>query len=904
MADLDKLILQVSNIFYERADIPDQKRLWSIVKAQADVLELSGDAAYTKAELDAAVAAVQTRHTTSMGLGILFEAEDHKPWLDDKREGIDFYYWSRYYKHLKENYPVSVVSGLDSITNKILDHLEDPQKEGGWERKGLVVGYVQSGKTANYIGLIAKAADAGYKVIVVLGGLLNSLRNQTQARIDADFAGWCTRFKTNIGVSKHDKSRRPITFTTSIEDFKKATASRVALGLEALNEPVLFVLKKNVTTLRNLREWLLLNNKYTLQDFPLLLIDDEADHASINTRNADQDPTAINKGIRELLKLFPRSGYVGYTATPFANIFIDPENENEMTNGDLYRDLFPRDFIFSLDPPSNYIGAEQVFVDESSSSDFLRIIEDNEDFLPVKHKKDQEPLMPPSLKYAIDCFLLIKTIRDLRGHTGRHHSMMINVSRFTDVQEKLKAHVIEFLRSRQDAIKNYAGLSATFSLQNTDLKELHAVWEKEFVDAEFTWTDVQNKLNKAVAPITVISVNVRSTERLDYEEFPSGRSIIAVGGLGLSRGLTLEGLSVSYFLRNSQMYDTLLQMGRWFGYRDGYVDLCRIFMPEYAASWYAHISESVEELRREFREMERLDLSPIDFGLKVRRHPTALMVTARNKRGSAQTWVKEIDLEGRFAETSRILNSEDVFRDNASTFERAVSEASNNGNKPEKTNLGWFWKGVPISVLEGVVENFKNAPDCLMTTKAPLTEYINWLKVSKGQRSCDVLLRSLKEGDPSYSCAGYDIVTVERLLESSSMDGKTLTFIKRHITSRGDESAGIPEAEIASINEKYDGKNVPDSEYRKYKGARGYPPLLVLVFASVAASEKGGRGEKRKILSERKIVPAYGISFPGDPGSQKRASKTVSYEVNAPWQRQFDEWVVYETEGDETEEDE
>jgi hypothetical protein len=435
------------------------------------------------------------------------------------------------------------------------------------------------------------------------------------------------------------------------------------------------------------------------------------------------------------------------------------------------------------------------------------------------------------------------------------------------------------------------------------LQELHHVWKREYADAGFSWADVQARLNKATAPVTVISVNVRSTERLDYDEFPDGRSIIAIGGLGLSRGLTLEGLSISYFLRNSQMYDTLLQMGRWFGYRDGYADLCRVFMPDFAASWYAHISEAVDELRREFREMERLDLSPTDFGLKVRRHPTALMVTARNKRGSAQTWVKEIDLEGRFAETSRLINNSAVFKDNSATFERAVAEATKHG-KPQKTLLGWFWKSVPIQILDGVVENFKNAPDCLMTTKAPLTEYINWLKSNKCVTTCDLLLRSLKDGTPSVRCAGYDIVPVNRLLEVMSLEGKTLTFIKRHISSRGDEAAGIAEADIAQINATYEGKNVPDSEYRKYKSLHGFPPLLILVFASVAASERAGRGKKRKVLSESIIVPAYGISFPGDPGGRRKAEKTVAYEVNATWQRQFNEWAVYETDDDETEDDE
>lgn len=909
MGDVDKLVEQVSSFLYEKADILDQEQLMLLVERFADIRRLTYGDSYSPAEMDAAVAAIQTRHTTSMGMGVLFyDAEEYKPWLDDKRSQIAFYYWSRYHKHLKVKYPFQVVATLDGITDTVLDHLEDPEKEGVWERRGLVVGHVQSGKTANYIGLVSKAADAGYKIIIVLGGLLNSLRNQTQARIDSDFSGWCTRYRKPVGVSRFDSTpanpRRPITFTTSVCDFKKAIAQQVALGLDALNEPVLLVLKKNVTTLNNLRDWLTQNNRHNLKDFPLLLIDDEADHASINTNKSDMDPTKINLGIRELLKLFPRSSYVGYTATPFANIFIDPETEHEMTGGELYKDLFPRDFILSLDPPSNYFGANEVFLDDIQSKNFLRVIDDNEDYLPVKHKKDYEPLMAPSLERAINCFILAKTIRELRGQTEKHHSMMINVSRFTGIQEKLKGLVSSFVKERQDAIKNYAGLPDASALKNSVLKDIFNVWDTEYTNAGFSWGEIQGQLNESVSTIKVISVNMQSTDTLDYSEYANGRSLIAIGGLGLSRGLTLEGLSVSYFLRNSQMYDTLLQMGRWFGYRDGYRDLCRIFMPDYAASWYAHIAEAVEELRGEFREMTNLRLTPVAFGLKVRRHPSSLMVTARNKRGTAQTWVREIDLEGRFAETSRLINDSATFKKNAAVIGDAI-KAADNAVATKATNRGWLWCGVPITILEMVVENFKNAPDCLLTTKTPLQEYIGWLKTQKGVTTCDVLLCSRQNGDQqSVVCAGHTVIPVERLLENRSMDDKRLTFNKRHITSRGDEQAGLPGEAVVTIQANFGGKNVPDKEYRKYRKENGMPPLLILVFASVAASEKeSSRGNKRKQVGERIVVPAYGISFPGDPGIRRTPEKVVSYEVNATWVRLFDEWASHEND-DETEDEE
>ncbi len=894
MADIEKLVSMVSAMLFETKQIPTVDELAAIVKAHAATLALvPGGPVYSEAEIQKTIGIIQTRHDTRMEVGVMFEAEDCKPWLSDRHGYIDFYYWNRYHELLKEKFSVDVVGKLDTITDKILDHLEDPQKEGNWQRKGLVVGHVQSGKTANYIGLICKAADAGYKVIIVLGGMLNSLRNQTQARIDSDFFGYCTKTKKEIGVAKFENTRRPFSLTTSIADFAKTTADRVQIDLEALKEPVVFVLKKNVTTLKNVKNWLESSNKRGLSKFPLLLIDDEADHASINTNRDDQDPTKINLGIRELLKLFPRNSYVGYTATPFANIFIDPDNEDEMQNGELFKDLFPRDFILSLDPPSNYVGAKTLF-GEDGENENLREIDDHEDLIPLRHKKDWVvPGLPNSLKRAIDCFILAKTIRELRGETGKHHSMMVNVSRFTDVQERLKEKVTEYLKARKQAIKSYSKLSEADALRESSvLREMKHVWNMEYAKAGFKWSTVQRQLNNAASPITVISINNKSTDRLDYADYPDGRSLIAIGGLGLSRGLTLEGLSVSYFLRNSIMYDTLLQMGRWFGYREGYQDVCRVFMTRQAISWYAHISGAVEELREEFREMERLGLTPMDFGLKVRSHPTALIVTAKNKMRSAQEFVREIALAGRFAETSRLINNNQTFIDNKKVFEDAVV-AADKAKSPELTKLGWLWTGVPIKILEDIIENFKNAPDCLLTTKAPLQAHIKWIKDEKKVSTCDVLLRSLSEkgeGEKMY-CAGHCVFAVKRSLEKGTLSDRRLVFMRRHITSEGDQSAGLSDEVVQYLKENALGKNI-DKECRKYRAQQQMPPLLILVFATFKSDEG-------KTLT----VPAYGISFPGDPSGSKRPEKTVSYTINkiAAQNNEFIDYLDFNEAEDEAE---
>lgn len=900
MADVDKLVERVSAELFDKKQIPTYEKLLDIVRIQAMFLvAVHGGNSFSEEDIVQAAVKIQTRHDTTMGLGVLFEAETYIPWLMNKRGKIDFYYWKRYQRLLQGKMSGDVILKIDDITDKILDHLEDPHKDGTWERRGLVVGHVQSGKTANYIGVMCKAADAGYKVIIVLGGLLNSLRDQTQKRIDSDFFGFCTKTKKEIGVAKFDNMRRPFSLTTSIEDFRKTTADRVQIDLNALNEPVVLVLKKNVSTLKNLRDWLAASNKRGLSNYPLLLIDDEADHASINTNKSDKDPTRINQGIRELLKMFPRNSYLGYTATPFANIFIDPQNEHEMQDGEMYRDLFPRDFILSLDPPTNYVGPVTIFDDEPEIK-ILKTINDNGDLLPVCHEKNFVPhTLPPSLKKAVNCFMLIKTIRELDGQQHKHHSMMINVSRFTNVQEHLRALVAAYLKEYQQAIKNYAGLTVADALSESMLlRDLKTVWEEEFSsfnsgwsNRNFSWDEVQHQLNASVSSIAVISINNKSTDRLDYDDYPDGRSIIAIGGLGLSRGLTLEGLSVSYFLRNSIMYDTLLQMGRWFGYRDGYQDLCRIFMTTEAASWYGHISTAVEELRGEFREMERIGLTPLEFGLKVRSHPTALIVTARNKMRDASEFVSEIALDGRFAETSRLINNEAVFNDNKAVFEKAVSSA-NAEIAPEHDPLGWLWKNVSLAVMKEVVSNFKNAPDCLLTTKSPLLEYILWLENEKGIKHCDVLLRGICGGD-IFRCADFSFTPITRSLENPDFSGNRLTFIKRHIISRGDEAAGLTQSQIETIEAGYAGKNIPDSEFRRFKKNNGNPPLLILVFASVFPSIKEiqDNGKKHRVRTgDSMIVPAYGISFPGDPSRSRRPEKTVTYTVNKVWLDENSEW--------------
>jgi hypothetical protein len=827
---------------------------------------------------------LQERFDITMTLGTLFHADEYRPWLDECRGNIEWYYWGRYKRFLgQERYPPQVIQSLESITDQILDHLENPEKEGGWARKGLVVGYVQSGKTSNYIGLVCKAADSGYKVIIVLAGTLNSLRNQTQERMDKGFIGRCTRSKVGFGVGIFDSKRIPAYFTTSVEDFRKNIANQIGVGIGDLKEPVLLVIKKNVKTLENLTSWLKDNNPHKLKDYPTLTIDDEADHASINTNKEGESATAINSGIRKLIHLFDRSSYVGYTATPFANIFIDPETDNEML-GD---DLFPRDFIISLDPPSNYVGPARVFSD-TKDLDIVREIDDFEDLIPLNHKITwRPPQLPDSLKEAICIFVLIRAMRILRGQNNKHNSMMINVSRFTNVQSNVKLLIDDYIKEvLRPSIFNHYKLYEKAALLNSEMSKLYSIWDKEYSNSGHSWQDVQGQLKEAISPVSVIEVNSSSAaEPLDYSEqnYPNGRNVIAVGGLGLSRGLTLEGLTVSYFLRNSLMYDTLMQMGRWFGYRDGYDSLCRIFMPSEAFYWYQHISDVIEELRDEFKRMKAASMTPKDFGLCVRSHPESLIVTARNKMRTGTPVIREISLEGRLVETAQLLNKESVIENNLNTLQLMLKNAEIHGKKSSMSS-GYLWQAIPANYVLQFIDNFQNHPASQLTEPKPLSDYIGWIS-SQGMGLWDIVLVSLSKNidkTVEKEIESLKVITQKRTVTLGP--GNSVLLNKHRVASRGLEKVGLTLQQIEEAETEYNNRinqdqnnenkaiktNIPDHVYREKRER----PLLMLHILDCrikngGALFKGG-------------IAAYGISFPGKTGNHK-SGKLVKYIVNTTW---------------------
>lgn len=544
--------------------------LAGLVKSFGAVLKVSSEDQETVLKL------VMARQAIKMDTGVGIVAKDHRPWLRARKPTIEPYYWDRYFKLLqRQRWPRNVLLSLDRSTDELLDLFGNPAEEGKWARRGLVMGDVQSGKTGTYAGLVCKAGDAGYSLVILLSGTLENLRRQTQERMDAGFVGFDSsgelkrqRLGKRVGVGTIDQRRQATVFTSRTSDFSVKTVQTLGLTMSSLKNPALVVVKKNAKILKNLEEWLRdfnagPNGKI---DLPMLLVDDEADNASINTSESGVDPTAINQRIRSILALFTRTTYVGFTATPFANIFVDPDTQDDML-GD---DLFPRDFIYALDPPTNYFGPKAIFEGDLEDSAFLREIADTSHGFPLVHRKEFRPeRLPDSLHQALSCYLVGNAIRDLRNEGPTHRSMLINVSRFTGVQNAVEQMVHDELLNVQNDVRNFAGLPPDEALRSPRLAHLHEAWESEYSNCEFTWEEIQKALPEAVLPVETRAVNQTTGARhLDFRMYDeTGLRVIAVGGNSLSRGLTLEGLFVSYFLRNSKMYDTLLQMGRMSGHR-------------------------------------------------------------------------------------------------------------------------------------------------------------------------------------------------------------------------------------------------------------------------------------------------------------------------------------------------
>ncbi len=877
----------------------------------------------------------------------LSSGEDHVPWLDAERKK-DWTYWRRYSEYMEARIPWIALDALDVATDEVLSQLEDPTREGAWDRRGLVVGHVQSGKTGNYTGLICKAADAGYKIIIVLAGLHNNLRAQTQIRLDEGFLGFATIADAEelpavgVGLIDKDTSVRPNAATNRSDkgDFNTAVAAKMNISPE--QRPWLFVVKKNKTVLDRLLHWIrnrVANHvdpetgRKLVTNLPLLVIDDESDHGSIDTGedvvdefgnpDLEHEPKTINRLIRSILHHFSRKAYVGYTATPFANIFIHDRGQTQ----DHGPDLFPAAFITNLAAPSNYVGPGRVFGSASSTPEDLPLVrplleEEFQPWMPPRHKNGYRPRwqgedrVPDSLAESIRSFVYACAVRKLRGQGSKHSSMLIHVTRFTSVQAAVVSQVAEYLR----------GLKGRYT-RGMDLAALEASMQREYettflpgmqkiraalVDGEtlrdFSWAEVRGVLQDVLSDIRVREINGTAKDALDYAENDgTGLKVIAVGGDKLARGLTLEGLCTSYFLRTARMYDTLMQMGRWFGYRDGYLDVCRLYTSQEMVEWFGHIADAAEELRQEFDNMVAAGATPKQFGLRVKSH-SVLTVTSRAKMRNARAM--QLTYSGDLLQTIVFPNRKDDISTNFKAADRFISgigpsmELNQQHYVHEGQNWsGHLWRSVPALNVISFLREYRTHPASFRVMSPLVADFIEEMNRDGELTSWTVALIGRDGGDKQRAVGNCPVNMLQR---SRTIEHADRYSIKTLISPR-DQAIDLTEAEWKAAlkksqddwkgadNERNIGKEPPDEP-------RG-PQIRHVLGEGVADAGIPARRERGllmlylldpdaagiKEIEGADPVVAWAISFPSS-NSERRVSNS-RYIANSVLWGGLNEWV-------------
>lgn len=832
-----------------KSEIENTKTLMNNMPLEMFAMVLSVDSVSKLSDADWEMMSreFETLFDVQMESGVLIQGEDQQKrdttwWTSKAKQTSENYYWNRYKQYSRKSLPFEVVKTLDVDTDRIMNNLEDPSKED-FSIYGMVVGHVQSGKTGNYSGLICKAADAGYKFIVVIAGSINNLRDQTQERLNKSFIGEDMGVPVGVGkLGGRLKKYLPVSLTTKVLDFNKqdANKNKQAINFDNISSPIVMVIKKNTKTLDNVIDWL--QEQYKNQKIAkhaMLLIDDESDYASINTKG-ENDPTKINEKIRKLLSLFRKSAYVAYTATPYANIFIDHNVNTDV----LGMDLFPRDFIYALDAPTNYFGARKIFLE----TNFKHIVEIEEPTnIKLKHKKDIDvTYLPDSLKDAIRLFIINIGIRWLRNQKSKHNSMLIHASRFTMVHQKISLCVEDYVTELRRDILAYALLKDA-ELQSGNISKIRETFENHCKEIEFSWKKVLKSINSAIETVIIREVHQNKSVELEYKDDRPTNAIV-VGGTSLARGFTLEGLSVSYFLRTTVFYDTLMQMARWFGYRPNYEDLCKIYITKEMKRNFQLIIEATEDLFDDFKRMEREKKTPRDFGLAVRQHPdSGLQVTARNKQKNSKDYTFEMKLDGSAKETSWLLADEDIRRRNLEVIKNTVIHLNNEYGRGKEIKGSYLWKNVSKAVVKKFLQDFEVYKEDQFGIKSRMP--IDFVKkyVDDIETKWDVAIYSGEGKDYRL----VDDMKINKESRKVELQGGYFEIQNRQVSSGTSESIALPDELRKEL-----GSNRKDIR-RELKR-----PLLML-----------------HILQTEPVpeLAAFGISFPGGINS---CGKTVVLKIN------------------------
>lgn len=927
---------------------------------------------------------VRYNFRTIMNPSMSIQNEYKDTWLNEKRiEEIGWdndekkikTYRGRYLLYLEKKLgrSKSMINETERSSLEIIKKIGDPKNTNNFFVKGLVVGSVQSGKTSNFNAVVNSSIDVGYKLIIVLSGIMEDLRRQTQIRTEKEVEGKMVAQDKFIGVGEISSFGQLGQFTdvnqvilpTSTQNDFNRTMQQAHFSLNNTN---ILICKKNTSVLQNLLLWL---NEYLLENndkhnIPFLIIDDEADNASINNlgHKGSEYANKINGHIRALLALFNRKTYIGYTATPFANILQDWNNKPETkwkvkdsrNNLELEFDqegnLFPDDFIELLIPPSNYIGPKNFF--ETRIEDIKKIepllaepLTDYIEYFPErvevlsdgslngvkkynnKSEFDIDPNalsqfgtfknykentratkkddgiegggktkiselfpheIPKSLDEAIKCFIISIAIRLHRRPEliqsklfHPHNTMLIHISRFSDWQCKTKQLIIKKVEKIRERLNN-----DTLNASDSIFIEFERIWIKYYAYAvnnikeylpenyedeymtKISFSEVKQQLVKAIEGIEVKAVNTVENDVLDYES--GEKKYIVIGGNKLSRGFTLEGLTINYFIRNTNYADTLLQMGRWFGYRPGYLDCCKLFTTAETFEKFDQCTWTIEELEEEFRMLSKAKKKPKDYATKVLTHPGVLTITrpAILKNAIIEKW----SFEDKLLQTTDLLINKKSIETSWNNFKSVYQKYKN------KFHYNDFRKSIiletDINGLEDFLisqSTFVDFPtDSILRFIKKCNEFdklTNWTIAIKTTGSTD---NYIYKKDTDFA---EDIQLIKR---SSKENGKYFDLLKNknifkvsggssNILSGGrDMSMTLVESEILKIEQEFKAKfnkNAPEKVYReKMKPTDG---LLVVFLMDLKEVFKGNVLIEKSInenIDLNKPLIGYAIGIP------------------------------------------
>jgi hypothetical protein len=775
---------------------------------------------------------------------------------------------------------------LDEATDGILAQVANPVSEA-FNIRGLVLGYVQSGKTANFTAVIAKAADVGYRLFIVLSGLDNGLRRQTQIRLNKELTGFADNRPGAVPLPPIGKRWHQFTSDEFNGDFRPGNANHGALQG---SQPVLLVVKKNGIVLRRLHSWLDAAPAETRDTLALLVIDDEADQASVDTRGSYQTdpdpvpdadyepPAAINGLIRCLLQKFRRRAYIAYTATPFANVLI-PHDAVDPTAGD---DLYPKDFIVDLPKPFGYFGAEELYGRQDPISGELIAGIDAVRNIPDEDMTDLESgRVPPSLDAALLDFVLGGAARAERGQGDAPATMLIHTSQRTQSQNDLCRVVTARFSELKDEWRYQRSQGVRQRIKNRWETEFQLVTRASYLQRERTFEQIEDYISPFLeAVVSPRQINSVTGAMLDYQREPSLKAI-AIGGNKLARGLTLEGLLISYFVRPTAMYDTLMQMGRWFGFRVGYEDLTRIWTTPELAGWFADLATVEYELRKDIRRYEAEQITPLQLGPKILEHP-AMLVTNRLKSRFTSTIFINQSYSDRVVQTVKF-----PFRRPAELA--VLLEENLQTTRSFLRCLGaptiWVdavpqWKNVPAGTIGNFLSEYNVDAEVRSLSLPLLRKYIeqqngrgeltHWTVAVKGLKSPDPAL-----GKASWGVDGGDINMISRSRLRGDADSIGV------ITNPGDEAIGLSEAQIEHVKQLALNQDIGFNPAARRVREPVEGLLLLYPISKFAGQDLTSRGSRRPLYdspydADARDVVGLALSFPRSKSIQDvRGSYTV-----------------------------